>query len=464
LELKKAATRERRQIRLDNFMGYRLTKNGLEHFDVGGAVIGGQAPSFNSGLSLNGVAANAGATLGTIGGAAQGLASDFTAQNGYQAQLAPTTSFNYAPTVGSASANSLAGYAQYNQNLNHENQLAQALYTQSQGGGPNPAQAMLNNSTGANVANTAANIAGARGASGNVGLMARQAANAGAGIQQNAIGQGAALNAQQQLGAQGALSSLYGQQGSQIQGEQNANTALYGAAAGANNAQNNTNVSNYGQMQNINSGVAAQNASATNNTLGGFLGAGGSAVGALLAKGGTVPKPGGKIALPAHLKSVVELYHPHMLASGGFIQVGNYAVPEGGGVAAGMQGAGGGLKSLIGGGGSDSDAGGGGAGGALAGMGAGMEAKGGEINISAGGKVPGKAAVKGNSYSNDTTLAMVSPGEIVIPRSITQGENAPEKAAAFVAKELAKHGKGKGADADDFKQALKKAMLARKKA
>lgn len=44
-------------------------------------------------------------------------------------------------------------------------------------------------------------------------------------------------------------------------------------------------------------------------------------------------------------------------------------------------------------------------------------------------KVPGKASVKGDSKKNDTVPAMLSPGEIVVPRSHS---NDPEKAAAFV--------------------------------
>lgn len=52
----------------------------------------------------------------------------------------------------------------------------------------------------------------------------------------------------------------------------------------------------------------------------------------------------------------------------------------------------------------------------------------------------GQAPVSGDSYKNDTVPAMLSPGEIVIPRSISMSENAPEKAAAFVAQVRAKKG------------------------
>lgn len=56
-----------------------------------------------------------------------------------------------------------------------------------------------------------------------------------------------------------------------------------------------------------------------------------------------------------------------------------------------------------------------------------------------GEKVPGKAKVEGDSYSNDTVPALLSPGEIVVPRSAAKN---PEKAAAF-AKSVAMRAKRK---------------------
>jgi hypothetical protein len=48
--------------------------------------------------------------------------------------------------------------------------------------------------------------------------------------------------------------------------------------------------------------------------------------------------------------------------------------------------------------------------------------------------------VHGDSIKNDTVPAMLSPEEIVIPRHIVLGPNAPEMAAKFVADVLAKKG------------------------
>lgn len=48
-------------------------------------------------------------------------------------------------------------------------------------------------------------------------------------------------------------------------------------------------------------------------------------------------------------------------------------------------------------------------------------------------EVPGRAKYRGDTRSNDTVPAMLSPGEIVLPRSVAQDANAPDKARQFVA-------------------------------
>jgi hypothetical protein len=57
-----------------------------------------------------------------------------------------------------------------------------------------------------------------------------------------------------------------------------------------------------------------------------------------------------------------------------------------------------------------------------------MKARGG----AAPAEIPGKAKFKGDTRSNDTVPALLSPGEIVLPRTVAQSENAPEKAKKFV--------------------------------
>lgn len=53
--------------------------------------------------------------------------------------------------------------------------------------------------------------------------------------------------------------------------------------------------------------------------------------------------------------------------------------------------------------------------------------------VSKGGEIPGKPRVYGDDEANDTVPAWLSPGEIVIPRTIAQDPAAAEKAASFVA-------------------------------
>ena len=60
--------------------------------------------------------------------------------------------------------------------------------------------------------------------------------------------------------------------------------------------------------------------------------------------------------------------------------------------------------------------------------------------LSNGGPVPGKAKVFGDDSANDTVPAMLSPGEIVLPRSVTQSGNPEAAAAAFVQAVKEHHG------------------------
>lgn len=61
--------------------------------------------------------------------------------------------------------------------------------------------------------------------------------------------------------------------------------------------------------------------------------------------------------------------------------------------------------------------------------GSGLSAAGGAIAASQGGKIGGKAEVEGDSLENDKVPAMLSPGEIVVPRSKAED---PEMAKAFI--------------------------------
>lgn len=65
-------------------------------------------------------------------------------------------------------------------------------------------------------------------------------------------------------------------------------------------------------------------------------------------------------------------------------------------------------------------------------------------NLKAGGGVPGKPKIPGakDTLKNDTVPAVLTPGEIVIPRSVTQAPNAPKEAAKFVAAIMMRKGGG----------------------
>lgn len=250
----------------------------------------------------------------------------------------------------------------FGQQQNYANQLQQ----QANGQGPNPAQAMLNQNTGANVANQAALMAGQRGAGANAGLMARQAAQQGANIQQNAIGQGATLQAQQQLSAMGLLGNqVNNMAGQQIQAQQAMGQQGLGQQANINQANANTGNLSLGYANQENQ-RGMQGVQIGSQLLGGLLGDAGAAT-----------MPSGK-------------------AHGGMI---GYAV-----------------------------------GGPVSNVGRAM------MNMQSGGNVPGQAQVAGDSQRNDTVPAMLSPGEVVIPRSVMQGKNPAQDAAKFVQAILAKKG------------------------
>lgn len=234
--------------------------------------------------------------LGTIGGAL-GLNNNFQAaganiQNGTNAaqlnqsyagaQDALTNQQNLTNTLMPQ-----AGVGVASQNL-----LTNQLTDMSQGLGPNPALAQLNQATGQNVANQAALAAGQRGASGNVGLMARQAAQQGASTQQQAVGQGATMQAQQQIAAQQNLANLAGNQINQAgTGATALNTAQQneqGILQGANTASNNANVGMQSNINNANAQTAAGNQGMAGKILGGIGSAVSSLSGGLFEKGGMV--------------------------------------------------------------------------------------------------------------------------------------------------------------------------------
>jgi hypothetical protein len=322
--------------------------------------------------------------------------------------------------------------------------LAQALQQQMNGNGPNPAQTQYQQNVQNNVANAQGLINSQRGL--NPALAARMGSNAASAANQQAAMQSSLLNQQQQLGATQNLGNLYGQMQQGNIGQQ----ALYTQA-------------HQGAMQ-TNAAVANANQQAAQGIVGGLLNSAGPALG-VLAHGGMVKgyADGGMTDDPQAMNysSMTEpaSNRPQSQAGKflkGFDSMGNTnagnvspVLTQGFG-SLGAMGANPALSAAISGSKrkpmsmpllSDPKS--------LSAVGGAAEfgpemamvaAHGGRVpvNFKPGGKVPGKAAVKGDSFKNDTVPAIVSPGEIVLPRSITMSNDAPERAKKFVAAILAK--------------------------
>jgi hypothetical protein len=238
-----------------------------------------------------------GATIGLGGNGADFKATNATSQlanpvGGQQAQDSIT-----AAQGGIGQQQAFLNALQGQNGIGNQSSVYNQLQGVANGTGPNPAQAMLNQSTGQNVANQAALMAGQRGASQNAGLIARQAAQQGANTQQQAVGQGATMQANQSLNALGQLGSLANQQVAQQQGALTGlNSGLQGEQGqllGQLTAQNNNVVSAQNNANSVNGQMASTNAQSQAGLVGGITGAAGSALTSLLpaalAKGGVVP-------------------------------------------------------------------------------------------------------------------------------------------------------------------------------
>lgn len=176
--------------------------------------------------------------------------------------------------------------------LQNQSNVYSQLQGVANGTGPNPAQTQLNQATGANVANQAALMAGQRGASANPGLIARQAAQQGAGIQQQAAGQAATLQAQQSLNALTGMGNLATNQANQqagaTQAYTNATQGEQGQLLNAVTGQNNARVGAQSNLNSTNAALAGQTMGMQGQLFGGITGGAGAAL--AMASGGMVPK------------------------------------------------------------------------------------------------------------------------------------------------------------------------------
>lgn len=348
------------------------------------------------------------------------------------------------------SQNALLGAIQQQGGLANQSQVYNQLQNVAAGKGPNPAQAMLSQATGQNVANQSALMAGQRGAAANVGLIARQAAMQGANTQQQAANQAAVMQANQSLGAIGQAGQLANTQAANEIGQTNAlgqaNQAEQQALINAQMGTNQANVGAQGSVNAANAGLANTTMQGQQGLIGGILNAGGSAAkfmaqggeAAQMADGGMTPQSafgpqsefgqflnsvqpgagmapempqfGGTNAVPASIQSGI--------SSLGKKQGAATAAPAGSGPEVLSSGAKAPMEMMKADGGMTHDYRGGG-----------------KVNAKASSE---KAVKSGNSYANDKIPAVLSEHEIVIPRNITMGKDPINDSAKFVASVLAK--------------------------
>jgi hypothetical protein len=333
-----------------------------------------------------------------------GIAGALTAQNNYQA-AAPTNT----TTVG----NQQAG-------------LATQLQNEAAGNGPNPAQQQY--------VQNAQQIAGSQAALNaqnralNPGLAARLSSQAGTQTTQQAAGNAAAQQGQQQIAAQGQLANLTGQE--QTGAEQ-------AAAINSQVAQNNTNSVNQ-QQQSILGGLISNI----------------PIIGSLFAKGGDVSKrrpllefgggdisypvqpmaDGGTINVPGSPSfsnaSITGTSQPNQKAMSSFVGKWlNGAGSSDPGATAGLPMTATSANNFGAGDFFSGDAPALGADLSSAAPAAALMKKGGQVKA----KDPKqKANTPDDSLKNDKIPALLSQGEIVIPRHITMHPQAAQKAAAFV--------------------------------
>ncbi len=491
----------------------------LQHFDSGGQVQTQTVPNHLSGPTTAGPntstangpditkATNTYTNPGGILGGSNSVASQIfnpvggligMGQNNFQASAAPIQAGTNAEQLNTAYdtaqggltnqqnfVNALQGQNGVQNQSNNYNQLGQI----AQGQGPNPAQALLNNQTGQNIANQAALMAGQRGSGANAGMIARQAAQQGANTQQQAVGQGAALQAQQSLNAINAQTGVAQNQVNQLgQGLNGYNASAQNEQnilQQANSAYNSANVNMTSNMNQVNAGVAGANAANRGGILGGIFNSVSSMAGGFFAEGGDV-----NLGKPAFKDSSESA--PLNSSNGSDVKVPTYDMSKD------KRSKGGGSDGTVEDGKSDGDTMGSGAEGA-GGMLGGLMAEGGNVPqsslateggnvpqsslarhihsssnkmaeggavpamvspgeqylppedvkkvkqganpLAVGEKIPGKPKYPGNDYRNDVVKKTLQSGGIVIPNKIMQSENPSDKAAKFVKATEAKKGR-----------------------
>lgn len=287
--------------------------------------------------------------------------------------------------------------AQSPQAIAAQQQILGQLQQQAQGMGPSVAQGALAQATGQNVAQTAALMAGQRGVQADPGALAQRMAESGAKTQQQAAGQAATLRAQEQILAQQAATNLAGQQlgqistaqGMGIQGLQGAQQNIMESIANRNRTQ----MELEKQKAEKQSGMLGNIAGIAGTVLGGPVGGAIASTALGKASGGLVEKPYAIGGYVDQLKMAEGGVVPAMVSPGE-----RYLPPKE-------------VEKV-------------------------EEGK--KPAVKAGEKIPDKAKVPGDSYSNDTVKKNLTEGGIVIPKSVMESKNPEAQAQKFVQAVLAK--------------------------
>lgn len=387
-----------------------VVKDGRQYFLNGGAAATGALGGAATGAAVGSIVPGIGTAIGAVGGALiGGLSGLFSGSTNQPPNITdPVTGAQITDASGNVVADQQA-LATFNSSLaqvggvGNQEQTFKQLQSVANGTGPNPAQAALAQATGTNVSNQAALMAGQRGASSNVGLIARQAAQQGAAIQQTAAGQAATQESQQQLNALNAEGAIAGEQVAETQAglsqAQDANLTNQGQVLGA---QEGYNTAVTGGQNNVNSNNTSQ-ANNTQNTLlslgkGALSGAGTSTVASA-----TPSASGGDLSNLGSLQATSNGAATAGWAKGGEItqgpyksHVANFLFAKGGEVPA-MVSPGerylspDEVKEVV---------------------------ERGANPLKIGTKIPGKAKVKGDSLKNDFVKTTLQDGGVVLPRHI----------------------------------------------
>jgi hypothetical protein len=383
-------------------------------------------------------------------------------------------------TVAAANAQATGAGGPAQDTIQRQSALSDQLTAASRGEGPNPALEQLKQTTSANVNRAAGTAASMRGV--NPALAARMAVDTGAGANQEAAGQAATLSAQQQIAARGQLGQNLAQTGGMQLGQQSTGIQALGTAGGLDLGAQGMNEQVAAQnagldlgAQQLQAGVAAQNTGINAGLAGGVLNAAGAIP--FMDEGGEVPGPlhsyldelhgaaptpfqqfsqpvpelGGPSPMPnspalpgaaagdpaEKKKQPPQFFDPSATGVADFQRMTARPVhgaiyAHGGSIYSDPSYADGGrVPALV----SPQEQ-------VLPPRVAHDPTRVKNFIASGKGRVPGTAKAAGDTPRNDTVRAKLQSGSVVVPRSITQGPDAPARAATFVASVLRRSGGG----------------------